>query len=69
METMQRLLSINDVLKAVPFGKSKLYDLIKVGSFPAPVKISPGRSAWLEKEIDNWISERADARDLGTGSE
>lgn len=66
---MQRLLSINDVLKAVPFGKSKLYDLIKLGSFPAPVKISPGRSAWLENEIDTWISEKVSARDEEEGRE
>ena len=25
------------------------------GKFPQPIKISPGRKGWLEKDIDNWI--------------
>ncbi|MEM6899520.1 MAG: AlpA family phage regulatory protein [Pseudomonadota bacterium] len=58
-----QLLSINHVLEAVPFGKSKLYELVKAGAFPAPLKISPGRSAWVRSEIDDWISERITERD------
>lgn len=29
------------------------------GEFPEPVRISPGRVAWYEDEIDEWISSRS----------
>lgn len=34
------------VLAVYPVSKSKLYDDIKVGRFPAPVKLSERVSAW-----------------------
>lgn len=62
---MQRLIAIEEVLRRVTLGRSKLYDLIKRREFPPPVKITPSRSAWLEAEIDAWIAERIALRDGG----
>jgi prophage regulatory protein len=33
------------------------------GTFPKPVKSSPGCVAWLEDEVDAWIASRVAARD------
>jgi len=38
-------------------GKSRIYELIKSGDFPQPVKLGR-RIAFVESEIDNWIAQR-----------
>jgi prophage regulatory protein len=35
------------------------------GTFPRPIKISPGCSAWIEDEIDELIEAKRLARDAG----
>jgi prophage regulatory protein len=53
----ERLLRRPGVQDKVELGRSALYDLIKRGQFPAPIKI--GRSSfWVESEIDSWIELR-----------
>jgi prophage regulatory protein len=53
----ERLLRRPGVQDKVELGRPALYDLIKRGQFPAPIKI--GRSSfWVESEIDSWIELR-----------
>jgi prophage regulatory protein len=53
----ERLLRRPGIQDKVELGRSALYDLIKRGQFPAPIKI--GRSSfWVESEIDSWIELR-----------
>lgn len=52
-----RLLRLRGVQDRVPFGKSKIYDMISKGEFPAPQKIG-GCSCWWESAIDSWLEER-----------
>lgn len=41
-----------------------IYELIRKGEFPAPVK--RGRSSlWIESEIDAWIADLKEHRDRG----
>ena len=35
-------------------GKSTLEELVQKGEFPRPYKISPGSSAWLVRELEEW---------------
>jgi prophage regulatory protein len=47
----KRLLRQPGVIAKFPCGKTKLYELIKEGKFPAPIKI--GRASfWDEAEVD-----------------
>ena len=49
-----RLIKIEDVMKQVGMGKTKIYDLLQLEDFPAPVKL--GRySRWSQVEIQDWI--------------
>ena len=62
-----RLLDRQDLKerKGVKFTSPHLWRLCRDGKFPRPVKIGTGRgsrNAWIEAEIDSWISERAAAR-------
>lgn len=43
-------------------GRSKIYQAIKVGDFPAPVKLYGRSSASLSTEIDAWVRRVVEAR-------
>ncbi len=49
-----RLLSLPNVLERVGLGKTKLYDMISHGQFPAPRKVGR-RSLWPSTEVSVWI--------------
>lgn len=52
------------VEKATGLSRSSIYDLMKCGRFPTPVKINGGRAvAWLESEIVAWQESRIAERD------
>lgn len=44
---------------------SSLYERIKVGTFPAPIRLGAGAKAagWVEAEVDAWIAEQINNRD------
>ena len=52
---MQQLLSVKQVSLRLCLSVSQIRRLVKAGQFPSPIKISPGRNGWLEKDVDNWI--------------
>jgi prophage regulatory protein len=56
-----KLIRLPEVLSRVGLKKTKLYALIAEDEFPRPVKIGAA-SAWVESEVDHWLSERASAR-------
>lgn len=60
--TTPHLLRLPEVERATGLRRSTLYDAIRAGTFPAPVKL--GRlSAWPSHEVEAWIAARVTARD------
>ncbi len=57
----RRILRLPDVLTRVPLGRTAIYGKIKLGQFPAPVKMG-GASGWFEHEIEAWMDKLAAAR-------
>jgi len=57
-----RVLRLPAVECAVGFKKSKLYDLIKEGQFPQPVRLGAKSVGWLADEVQAWIKQRAASR-------
>lgn len=56
---LNRFLRITDVQDQIGLGRSKIYQMIKAGTFPSPYKIAGGKaSGWLESEIDEWIEKQ-----------
>jgi prophage regulatory protein len=56
------LLPLAIVEQRTGYRKSKLYDLLKVGSFPRPVR--DGRTIrFVEREVDQWVAARIAERD------
>jgi len=42
--------------------RSTIYEKMKNGTFPKPVKLGPRAVGWLETEVDAWIKERISQR-------
>ena len=38
--------------------RSTIYEKMKSGTFPKPVKLGPRAVGWLESDIDAWLEER-----------
>lgn len=54
----ERLLRLPDVEALVGLRKSSIYDAVKRGDFPAPVKLSRRAVCWPASAIDAWITGR-----------
>ena len=52
-----KLLKAQDVADLTSMSRSHLHRLARDGKFPKPIKIGESRSAWLESDVQEWISE------------
>ncbi|HDR9878287.1 TPA: AlpA family phage regulatory protein [Burkholderia cenocepacia] len=50
---------MKDLTKKLGLDQSTLYRMITAGTFPKPFELVPGRTAWLEEDIDVWLAEKA----------
>lgn len=50
-----KLLSIKSVIEKTSLSRAQLKRMVKAGTFPAPLKITPRRTGWIEDLIDQWI--------------
>lgn len=57
----KKIIRLPAVLEQVGLKRTAIYDRIKGGEFPKPIKL--GRvSGWVEAEIQEWIQKRIDER-------
>lgn len=63
-----RLLTLDDVEQRTGYRKSKLYELMRDGAFPQPVRPSARSIRFVESEIDEWITARIAERDATIGA-
>lgn len=64
MSAQQRLITYESLkAKGISLGKTQLWRLERRGQFPARVTVSPGRHAWVESEIDSYLSLKIAERD------
>jgi prophage regulatory protein len=62
--TPAQLYRLPEVERATGLRRSTLYELIRAGTFPAPVKLAR-LSAWPSHEVEAWIAARIAERDEG----
>jgi prophage regulatory protein len=55
------------VLAFVPISKSTLWRQIRARSFPSPVKLSAGVTAWRAEDVRRWIAEQGACQTAGLG--
>lgn len=54
----KRLLRLPEVEGRVGLRKSSIYEGVKNGTFPAPIKLSRRAVCWSSVAIEAWITER-----------
>ena len=57
-----RLLRLPQVIEIVGLRRTAIYDGIKAGTFPVPVRLGRRCVAWPSDAIDAWVRERIDER-------
>ena len=62
MQNDNRLIRLPDVMSKTGLVRASIYRYIDLGKFPAPVRVGERASAWVEQEIDAWISDRIKER-------
>ena len=55
------LLRLPMVMRITGLARSTIYKLISQNQFPVPIKLSTRAVAWLQSEIDTWVSSRVRA--------
>lgn len=56
-----RFLRLKEVLAICGKSRSSIYDAIKRGEFPRPVKLGENSSGWIDTEIEDWMRGRIKA--------
>lgn len=52
---VDRFLRIKQVMERVPLSKRSIYDRVAKGVFPKPIHIGANATAWIEREVNEWI--------------
>lgn len=56
------VLRIDQVIARIGLSRTSIYDAIKAGTFPKPIKLSKQARGWLKSEIDQWLADLAAGR-------
>jgi prophage regulatory protein len=59
---MQKIIRLPEAIKKTGLSRSTIYSLVKQGDFPKQIKLTPRTMGFLESEVDQWLSDRANAR-------
>jgi len=65
MPANDTLLTIGEVAQRTRLSKPTIYKEIRFGRFPRQLRLCANKVAWIEREIDDWIAARAEARAAG----
>lgn len=54
----RRILRLAEVERMVGFKRTHIYNLIKLGSFPSPIRLGIRAVGWDSMQIAQWVNER-----------
>ncbi|MFP4649170.1 MAG: helix-turn-helix transcriptional regulator [Halorhodospira sp.] len=66
-EHQQRLLRRPEVEQITGLARATIYEQIRSGDFPAPLKIGKRAVAWRLSDIEAWLNGRPSAQSVGRG--
>ncbi|MGS0497016.1 helix-turn-helix transcriptional regulator [Pseudoalteromonas mariniglutinosa] len=58
-----RLIKLKEVLHITGLSRSTVYRFMSAGVFPMKVELGGNSVAWIESEVEEWISEKIGKRD------
>jgi len=53
-----RLIRIDEVEMISTLSRSRIYEAMKLGTFPSPIKTGLRASAWVRQEVEDWLDQR-----------
>jgi len=65
---LPRIVTKKELRQIVPYCPQHILRLEKKGLFPRRIVIGPRRVGWLLSEIEQWLSERTNARPIAPGA-
>ena len=63
-EYVMRLIKLKDVMHNTGLARSTIYKYIAENLFPKPVSLGTRSVAWVEEEIEEWILDKIEQRDV-----
>jgi predicted DNA-binding transcriptional regulator AlpA len=55
----ERLIPTAELRQWVPYGRTRVMQLVAAGTFPRPVKLSSRRLCWRASDLRVWIAAKA----------
>jgi predicted DNA-binding transcriptional regulator AlpA len=53
----ERLVKTSDLPAfGIPYRRSTIFQLVRDGAFPQPIKLSPRRNVWRASDLQAWIA-------------
>jgi|TARA_R110002124_G_scaffold153066_1_gene320052 prophage regulatory protein len=62
-----RILKIDDVMKKTTLSYKDIINNSSAGKFPSPVPLFDDKEGWVESEVDAWIKDAIENRDIDDG--
>ena len=59
-----RILRRDEVTKKIGLERSAIYERVRAGTMPAPIRLGPKAVGWLESELDAWLVTLVAERDV-----
>ena len=57
-----RVMRVDVLGPYIGLSRSQIYALSKAGEFPTPIRLTDGTSAWITREVDDWLDRRIAAQ-------
>ena len=51
---MSSVLTVRDACRETTLSRSTIWRMVKAGTFPAPVRLSPGRVGFRVEDVEAW---------------
>jgi len=58
MTSENRLVRTSELRQYVPYGRTRIMQLVNAGQFPRPIRLSSRRLAWKLSDLRDWIDSR-----------
>jgi prophage regulatory protein len=65
-DKLMKIMRLDEVMACTGLGRSSIYKMISVGTFPKPVPLMNRSVGWVSYEVESWIISRIEERDLAT---
>ena len=59
-----QIIKLPAVIKLSALSSATIYRLIKKGEFPKQIKLSERSSGWLLSEVEQWLDDKVNAREV-----